>query len=150
MSLKENKMSKHRIKISRRKLDRKIMLEMEKYVREILGHDPSILFSKMLYVTCFNDKCIIHEGREKYGNVTQLYAGRWIGLVIRGKPYLSPLIYEKIYSIKGYRASIVVSEKGVKALIVANPATATISPASASSISILSNYYIKSFIKPFY
>lgn len=90
------------------------------YIEKILGYEPLKLIKPPLYYTCFNDKCIIHEGSGRYDGATLLYRGVWIGLLIDGKPYLAPRIYEEVYRRRGYRAAIIVGDQGVKAFLYGN------------------------------
>ncbi|RLG81568.1 MAG: hypothetical protein DRO13_00780 [Thermoprotei archaeon] len=84
------------------------------YLREKLCVNPSRYIKYPLHYTCFNDICIVHEETGKYYSVTLLYSGQWIGVMRGSGVYLSPLLYERVYSDNGYRAAIVVAERGVK------------------------------------
>lgn len=103
-----------RIKVSIKKLKKKHMIELERFIEKILRADPSNYLKQTLYVTCFNETCIIHEKAGKLDKVTLLYSGLWIGLLINNRVYLSPIIYEKIYSVYGFRAAIKVNEIALK------------------------------------
>ena len=101
-------------------LPQKMRMMLDEYLYEALDVEPREYFPRKPYYTCFDKLCIIHEGSGKYWSATQLYSGEWIGLIIHGKPYLSPVIYEKIYGSKGLRAAIIVKDKGAKAFLYGN------------------------------
>jgi 60S ribosome subunit biogenesis protein NIP7 len=91
------------------------------YLREVLGVDPYKYVCSNLYYVCFNNNCLIMCGAGKYDSVTLLYKGPWIGVLRGRKPYLSPQIYEKVYSDTGeFRAAIIVSDQGVKSFLYGN------------------------------
>ncbi len=90
------------------------------YIRDKLGYNPDELFKPPLYYTCFNDKCIIHKGSGKYFRATKLYEDGWIGVIMDKHVYPSPIIYERIYHERGFRAAIIVGDRGVRAFLYGN------------------------------
>jgi 60S ribosome subunit biogenesis protein NIP7 len=119
MSFKED-LVMSRIKLRYGLLNHKLTYRLLEYIDKLLGYDPSELIKPPLYYTCFNDQCVIHGESGKYDGATLLYRGRWIGLLIDGKPYPAPWIYEEVYKRRGYRAAIIVSDQGVKAFLYGN------------------------------
>jgi len=103
-----------KMRLEMNKLDDVYVGDIYTYIEKILGVDPSKYVNRELYYTCLDKYCIIHEGCGKVDKATLLYSGRWIGLLINSKPYLSTTLYEEIFRDKGFRAAIVVSENGVK------------------------------------
>lgn len=113
-------MSNRHVKFERGIVDRRIMGVLKRFIRRKLGYDPDRLFKGSLAYTCFNNKCFIYQNGPGFNGASLLYSGLWIGVLLDNKPYLSPVIYERIYSEKGFRAAIVVGEKGVKAFLYGN------------------------------
>lgn len=101
-------------------LPQKLRMMLDEYLYEALDAEPREYLPGKLYYTCFDKLCIIHGGAGKYWSATRLYSGEWIGIIIHGKPYPSPIIYEKIYGSRGVRAAIVVKDKGAKAFLYGN------------------------------
>jgi len=108
-----------RLKYRSKPLPRKYLRKLELYIHGILRVDPRKYLLGEPRLTCIGETCIIHEGRNEYP-ATTIYSGRWIGLVINDKPYLSPVIYEEIYRDNGFRAAVIAKEKGVKAFLYGN------------------------------
>ncbi len=108
-----------RIIYESRRLPRRHLSILRNYIRKSLRTDPSNYIDNSLIVTCLGKTCIIHEGRNIYP-ATTLYSGRWIGLIIDDYPYLSPVLYEKIYMEHGFRAAVIARDKGVKAFLYGN------------------------------
>jgi len=103
-----------RVKFSFDKLSSRRYRMLWEYLEKILGVDPSKYLPKQLYVTCFDEYCIIHEKAGREDKATLLYSGRWIGLIVHGKTCLSTYLYEEIYRERGYQAAIIVGDTGVK------------------------------------
>ncbi len=103
------------------KLPYKIRSILNYYIREILQVNPTKYIGHEQYLACFDKYCFIHQGSGKFDGATLLFSGKWIGIVIGNKPYLSPLIYEEIYNdLREFRAAIIVKEKGVKNFLYGN------------------------------
>ncbi|MET1160307.1 MAG: hypothetical protein ABWW65_05045 [Thermoprotei archaeon] len=103
-----------RIRFRFGKLGKNPSLNLLEYIEKVLGTNPTDYFKLPLYYICLNDLCIVHEKSGKIDGVSLIYTGNWIGVLVGDDVYLSPQLYEKIYSRTGYRAAIVVSEKGIK------------------------------------
>lgn len=88
--------------------------KLHNYLRNVLEVDPHKYLPSRLYYTCFNNICYIHEESGKLNKASLIYSGFWFGLLINDEVYLSPQLYEKIYSENGFKASIIVSDNGVK------------------------------------
>lgn len=71
---------------------------------------------------CINDLCIIHSiiaGAGEFGTNT-IYQGQWVATIVKGEITPSIPLVKKIYSSKGFRAAVLVGEKGVKAFLYGN------------------------------
>jgi len=108
-----------RLKYRSKPLPRKYLRRLELYIHDILRADPRKYILGEPRLTYIGETCIIHEGLNEYP-ATTIYSGRWIGLLINDKPYLSPVIYEEIYRDNGFRAAVIAKEKGVKAFLYGN------------------------------
>lgn len=105
---------KNKIKLRIGLLSRKHIIKIQSYLNNVLGVDPHKYLPIKLYYTCFNNICFVHEESGGIDKASLIYSGLWIGLIINDEPYLSPQLFEKIYSEIGYRASVIVNDKGVK------------------------------------
>lgn len=88
-------------------------------MRNVLDVAPDKYLCKEPEYSCFNELCIIYCSSEAHYIHTNalVYGGRWIGVLIRNKPYISINIYEDVYRSGVFRASIVVSDMGCKAFL---------------------------------
>lgn len=91
--------------------------QLHYYIDNVLGVDPWRYISNRLYYTCLNNICLINEETGRINSVSLIYSGLWIGLIINDRVYLSPQLYEKIYSENELRASIIVNENGVRSFL---------------------------------
>jgi len=105
---------KKRVEFRFGKLSRSLRGKLEEYLKIVLGVEPSEIIRGDLYVTCFDEYCIVHEAAGREERVTLLYSGMWVGVIVDYRIYPSIPVYEKVYSVKGLRAALVVGEKGVK------------------------------------
>jgi len=103
-----------RVKLKIGRLAAKWRGQLESYLKSVLDVEPSKYLPRDLYVTCFDKYCLVHEGAGREEKVTLLYAGMWIGVIVMGKIYPSTALYEKIYAEHGYRAALLVGDRGVK------------------------------------
>lgn len=113
-------MSDRHVEIKRGIVDQRILDVLKRFIRRKLGYDPDRLLRGKLAYTCFNSKCFIYQDGLRFDGASLLYSGLWVGVLLDNKPYLSPVIYERIYSEKGIRAAVVIGEKGVKAFLYGN------------------------------
>ena len=103
-----------RVRFRFTRLGSRLYRQLVEYLDKVLKVNPRSYLPDKLYMTCFDKYCIVHEEAGRDEHVTLLYSGEWYGLVVNGKAYLSTYVYERVYAEHGYKAAIVVGEKGVK------------------------------------
>lgn len=93
--------------------------EIRSYFLNVLEVEPSIYLCDEPRFTCFNEICVVYCSsiQRTIPDKALIYSGDWLGVLIHGKPYVSPSVYENVFMKKGYRASIFVSDKGCKAFL---------------------------------
>lgn len=110
------------LRYSVKKADKNIIYSL-KNMFELLGVDYRDFVKCRPYIYVLGDIGILScsEYGTKYFNASVVYSGEWLGIVISNKVYLSTIIYERIYNHLGeYRASITLSELGVKTFLYGN------------------------------
>ncbi len=106
-----------KILFSRRLARSEHISRIKGYMEGVLGVDYRDYIHGRLYTTWIDDIGVIHcIDKESVLDIkaTIVYQGKWVGLIISGKPYLSPIVYQEVFRDKGYRAAVIVSEKAVK------------------------------------
>ncbi len=86
-----------------------------------LGMEPRSLYRDPLWITCFDESCMIYSRIDNgLGGVRILYSDGWIGVYRKDVLAPSPQLYEEIYRVKGIRAAAIVKQEGVKAFLYGN------------------------------
>ncbi len=111
-------MGRGMVRYRREGVGKSYLEELKNYLVNILSTDYREYLSGKLYTTWINNIGFIHRIIESplktIVKATIIYSGEWIGLIKDGRAYLSPFIYQEVYSKKGFKAAIVVSDKALK------------------------------------
>ncbi len=95
-------------------LDNVLDTDIAYYIRENKENTYIVQVNKIGFI-------YILEKEGKLGNLPNIvYGGKWIGVVIDNDVCPSINLYEQVFSTKGYRASIIVNEEGVKNFLYGN------------------------------
>lgn len=117
-------MGKHedRVSFKHGTLPPQMIEKLRTYLSSVLEVDPNEYLCVEPLYSCFDNICLIFCLQTTHGVPVDalVYGNKWVGVVINNEPYLSLNIYEDVFRSKGYRASIVVSEKGCKAFLYGN------------------------------
>lgn len=101
-------------------LDENLYRRLVDYLMNVLKVDyRRYICVKPRYV-CFDDFCLAYCSIDCTQHVEpgrMVYSGAWIGLIKNNKIYLSTQLYEKTFREFGVRASIVVSDAGVRSFL---------------------------------
>lgn len=109
-----------KIKVKKRPCNAKCRAKISRLLSIFTDYPPRY-FAENLHELCVGQVCVIYEpALDRLGDATILFSGKWVALQIKGELAPSVPLVEKIYSHEGYRAAIVVAEKGVKAFLYGN------------------------------
>ncbi|MCY0868247.1 MAG: hypothetical protein OWQ48_03335 [Desulfurococcus sp.] len=111
-----------KIKIRRGVAGRQLVARLYRILEEVFNARLERYISGRLEYTCINNTCIVYEASTGFTerNLVVLYMSSWIAIVVRGEVVPSITLADRIFREKGYRATIIVGDKGVKAFLYGN------------------------------